>query len=692
MQNGEKPLSQNQVSLKSVLVTEELDRRAFRSPDFETQCNALDELARELATSPPTVLQRVADVARRVLRAGSAGLSLLSTDSRHHAFHWPAISGAWASKGGGGSVFDASPFGVVIAEGSAQLFRYPERYYQYSVPVDPPICEALLHPFFVDGAPVGTIWAIAHDEGRQFDREDARLLASLAGFAGAAYQSMRSIDSVEPTNRRLAAIVEDCEDAIVSKDLNGTIESWNGGAERLFGYPPSEAIGRSITMLIPEERLNEETEILSRIRSGQRIHHFETVRRRKDGSFVEISLTVSPIKDAQGEIIGASKIARDISEQKRIERALLTADRQKNEFLATLAHELRNPLAPIQTSLYIMRLRDPRDEALAELQEVMERQLNHLVRLVDDLLEISRITTGKIDLRLQPVDVRTLVSTAVETSRPFIDAAGHELLVSVPSTPITVHGDPVRLTQVISNILNNACKFTDPGGRIWLTVRSEAGQVAIAVRDNGIGIPVSALSDVLKMFSQVSRERGVSKGGLGIGLALVDRLVNLHGGSIDVHSDGEGQGSEFVVRLPIAKADMGARGASDRLEKGTETRRHKVLIVDDNRDAASSLSTLLQLLGCETQIALSGEDALALVPVFQPRVILLDLGMPGMSGLEVAQCVRRLPSGGDVLLIALTGWGQEEDRRRTREAGFDHHLVKPVSMDLLRVILESASG
>lgn len=684
-------LVQDEIPLKSVLVTEELDQRASRSPDFEVQCDALEELAGELASSPQTVLQRLVDVARRVCRAGSAGISLLSTDSGREGFHWPAISGAWASKVGSGLPFDASPCGVVISQRSTQLFRYPERYYRYSTPVDPPICEALLQPFFVHGTPVGTIWLISHAEDRQFDREDARLLGSLARFAGSAFQVLRSIDALEPSNQRLAAIVEGCEDAIVSKDLNGIIESWNGGAERLFGYSPSEVIGKSITMLIPQERIEEESEILSRIRAGKRIRHFETIRHRKDGSPVEISLTVSPIRNSGGEIVGASKIARDISERKRIERALLAADQQKNEFLATLAHELRNPLAPIQTSLYIMRLRHPMDEALVELQEVMERQLNHLVRLVDDLLEISRITTGKIELRLQQVDVRTLISSAVETSRPLVDAAGHELLVSLPSTPITVQGDPVRLAQVVSNILNNACKFTDPGGRIWLTVTSEPQRVAIAIRDNGIGIPASSLPAVMKMFSQVGRERGVSKGGLGIGLALVDRLVNLHGGSIEVRSDGEGQGSEFVVRLPIAEPDESAAGESDRLEKTPQASRQKVLIVDDNRDAASSLSTLLRLLGCDTQTAHSGEDALGLVPAFKPRVILLDLGMPGMSGFEVAQRVRRLPSGTDALLIALTGWGQEDDRRRTRDAGFNHHLVKPVSMDLLRMILDSAS-
>ncbi|AMV19224.1 Virulence sensor protein BvgS precursor [Planctomyces sp. SH-PL14] len=605
-------------------------------------------------------------------------------------FHWPAIAGAWAPKTGGGLPFDASPCGVVISHRSAQLFRYPERHYHYSVAVDPPICEALLEPFFIDGKPVGTIWLIAHDEDRRFDREDARLLASLGRFAGSAFQILRSIDALEPSNQRLAAIVEGSDDAIVSKDLNGIIESWNAGAEQLFGYPASEAVGRSITMLIPPDRLAEENDILTRVRRGDRIRHFETVRRRKDGSLVEISLTVSPIRNARGEIVGASKIARDVSEQKRIERELLAADRQKNEFLATLAHELRNPLAPIQTSLYILRLRPPADPSAVELQEMMERQVHHMVRLVDDLLEIARITTGKIDLRLQPVDIGTIVASAVETSRPLIDAAAHELVVSVPRHPVTVEGDPVRLSQVVSNLLNNAAKFTNPGGRIALTVSGEGSEVSITVRDNGIGIPPESLPDVLKMFSQVSRQRDASQGGLGIGLALVDRLVALHKGTVEALSDGEGRGSTFVVRLPRSEAPSSPAEGSQAPGPAGAARQQKVLIVDDNRDAAASLCTLLQLLGSDAHAVYSGEEALGMVEAFGPRVILLDLGMPGMSGFEVAQRVRQLPALANVRLIALTGWGQEGDRRRTRESGFDHHLVKPVSLDLLRMIMESA--
>lgn len=285
-------------------------------------------------------------------------------------------------------------------------------------------------------------------------------------------------------------------------------------------------------MLIPEDRLAEEATILQRIRRGQRIEPFETIRRKKDGSPIEISLTISPIMNSKREIVGASKIARDISDQKRIERALIDADRQKNEFLATLAHELRNPLAPIRTSLGVLGLLQPVDERVSQLQEVMDRQVNHMVRLVDDLLEIARIATGRIDLHRQRIDVATLIRNAVETSRPLIDSAQHHLTVSLPPHPLAIEGDMIRLSQVVSNLLNNSAKYTEPGGQIGLTVTSDGTEVTIAVRDNGIGISPETLPDVLNPFAQVHRNRRDSHGGLGIGLSIVQRLVDLHHGSV----------------------------------------------------------------------------------------------------------------------------------------------------------------
>ena len=492
----------------------------------------------------------------------------------------------------------------------------------------------------------------------------------------------------EADKARLAAIVESSDDAIISKDLNSIIMTWNAGATRLFGYTAEEAIGRPITMLMPPERIDEEPSILDRIRRGERIDHYETVRCRKDGTLIDISLTVSPLVDKHGKIVGASKIAHDITSRKQVERTLLEPDRQKNEFLATLAHELRNPLAPIRNSLNILRLTNAESPAAQRVQEMMERQVNHMVRLVDDLLEIARITTGKIELRLEPVEIASVVHTAVDTSRPLIDAGRHHLITKLPPEPLTVEADPMRLSQVISNLLNNAAKYTQPGGQIWLTVSRDAGQAVISVRDTGIGISAELLPHVLEMFTQAERTKRHSQDGLGIGLALVKRLIEMHGGKVEAKSEGEGRGSEFILRLPLAKSQMPSAADdanSNRVAKAKSG--HRILVVDDNQDSAVTLAMLLKVLGNEVETALDGQSALQAFETLRPSVVLLDLGLPDMSGYEVARRLRELPHFEHVTLVALTGWGQEEDRRQTQEAGFDQHLVKPVDLDTLQLLL-----
>ncbi len=486
----------------------------------------------------------------------------------------------------------------------------------------------------------------------------------------------------------LASIVESSDDAIISKDLKSTILSWNAGAERLFGYTAEEAIGRPVTMLMPPDRTDEEAGILSRIQRGERIDHYETIRRRKDGKLLDISLSVSPIRNQDGVIVGASKIARDITDRKRAERALLEADRQKNEFLATLAHELRNPLAPIRNSLHIMRLTRGDMAMVDRVQGMLERQVSHMVRLVDDLLEISRVTMGKIDLRMESVDIEAVVTSAIETARPLIDAANHHLTITLPDHPLVVDGDAVRLSQVVSNLLNNAAKYTHPGGNIWITVTQPGDHVEISVRDDGIGITEDQLPRVLDMFTRTDRGKEHSQEGLGIGLALAKRLTEMHGGRIVVKSGGPDRGSEFIVCLPVSvRPPLDAADDAMLNPLRAVAPRARILVVDDNQDAASSLATLLSLLGCEVAVANDGGTALALFQSFRPTLALLDLGMPGMSGYDVARQVRAMPQHAAVTLVALTGWGQEEDRRRTREAGFDHHLVKPVDLDALQLLL-----
>jgi len=486
----------------------------------------------------------------------------------------------------------------------------------------------------------------------------------------------------------LAAIVSSSDDAIISKTFDGIIQTWNAGAQRIFGYTAEEIIGQSITRLIPPERQDEEPKLLERLRRGESIDHFETVRVTKGGRRIDISLTVSPVRDANCRLIGASKIARDITQRKQAEAALREADRRKDEFLATLAHELRNPLAPIRNSLHILRLKAANDPAADSVFEMMERQVNHMVRLVDDLMEVSRITRGSIELRREPIDLAAVIRSAVETSRPLIEAAGHQLAISLPREAISLYGDEVRLAQVFANLLNNAAKYTDSGGQIWITARREDSEVAVTVRDNGIGLEAHALPIVFDMFMQADRQHERSQGGLGIGLTLVKSLVEMHGGSVSVRSAGQNQGSEFTVRLPIAKhapREVAVPAAPPAVMKS----QRRVLVVDDNADSAASLGMLLKILSMDVKLANDGWTALATIESFRPEVVLLDLGMPGMDGFEVARRVRERSEFDGIVLIALTGWGQPDDRDRTQAAGFQHHLVKPADIAALRLLLGS---
>jgi signal transduction histidine kinase len=369
-----------------------------------------------------------------------------------------------------------------------------------------------------------------------------------------------------------------------------------------------------------------------------------------------------------------------------IER-LRESDRRKDEFLATLAHELRNPLAPLRNSLHVLRVGGDGDAASAPLREMMERQVNHLIRLVDDLLEVSRISRGAFELRRERVEVSVVVRNAVETSEPLIRAAGHELLVALPKQQLWLDGDPVRLAQILANLLNNAANYTNAGGRVELHVRRLDDKVAIAVRDNGAGIAPEALPRLFEMFTRGDHSHRRDQGGLGIGLALARGLAEMHGGSISASSAGLGQGSEFTVTLPLA-ADQGERPASDQ-PAAAALGQQRILVVDDNRDAAESLSMLLELLGAEARVACSGFEALELFASYDPAVVLLDIGMPEMDGYQVARRIRADFPERRPVLVALTGWGQEEDRRRAKDAGFDHHLIKPADMAALQSLLTS---
>lgn len=493
----------------------------------------------------------------------------------------------------------------------------------------------------------------------------------------------------------LAAIVESSDDAIVGKTLEGRILSWNAGATRIFGYQPEEVIGKSITIIIPPELLDEERQILEKIARGERIDHFDTVRVAKDGRRIAISLTVSPVRDANGTVIGASKVARDVSERKRAEQALLRseealreADRRKDEFLALLAHELRNPLAPIRYALAANRKSERTPEQRRQAEEIIERQVAHMSRLLDDLLDVSRITRGTLELKKAPTELSSVIAAAIETARPVLNTKHHDLSVELPQGTVRLDADGVRLAQVFSNLLINAAKYTDPGGRVRLEARREHGEVVVCIRDNGIGIAADMLPRLFTVFTQLNADASRAEGGLGVGLSLVRGLVTLHGGTVVAHSDGPGKGSEFIVRLPL-KVATDARSAGAPSEEHAVGDGLKILVVDDNRDAADTCAMLLEASGHLVQTAYTGRAALELAESFAPHAVLLDIGLPDVSGYTLAQRLRAAPWAQDITLVAVTGWGQEEDRKRALDAGFDHHLVKPIAPEALDALLRS---
>lgn len=757
--------------------------------------------------------------------------------------------------------------------------------------------------------------------------------------------------NAEAAQARLAAIVNSSDDAIVSKDLNGRITSWNPGAERILGYTAAEMIGQPIKTIIPEDRHAEEDDILARLARGESVDHFETVRVKKDGSLIDISITISPLKDATGQIIGASKIAREVTAQKRMQEQLRSseerfrlaadaaqaliyevdlvsgkaaiayglqrltgftpnelplsndswharihpddlaahlervkaviksgdhyrseyrvrhangswihvedlgqvirasagravrlagsiidvtqrkqfedalrdseerfrtladnisqfawiadasgsitwynqrwydytgttleavrgwgwkqvhhpdhvdrvvarfqhsldtgelwedtfplrgkdgnfrwflsravpirdqagnisrwfgtntdvteqreaaeslreladklrdADRRKDEFLAMLAHELRNPLAPIRNAVHILQLTEGISDDVQSIHAVMDRQLNQLVRLVDDLLDVSRVQLGKIDLRRDQVDLKTVITQAVETCRPALDEAQHDLRLAIPPQPFIVNGDAQRLAQVFSNLLNNASKYSAPGSKIVIALHRDDQDAVVAVKDNGVGIDHDALPHIFDVFTQVESSLERSKGGLGIGLALVRQLVELHGGSVTAKSEGLDRGSEFIVRLPIAAQRISPPIVTD--STNGDAPKHRVLIVDDNRDSARTMALMLNLKGHETRTAHDGLEAIAAAEDFRPTFVLLDIGLPKLNGFEVARKIREQPWGRDIFLAAMTGWGQEEDRRKSTEAGFNAHLVKPVDFGTLAELFAKHSA
>ncbi len=938
-------------ALESVDITPELEQRPARQPDHAAENRALVGLAERMATAPKDVLEKLVGVALELCRAQSAGVSVAEKLDGEAVFRWQATTGALAGLAGGTLRRAESPCRVVVEGRQPMLFRSPERGFPALAAAQPGIAEALLVPFVVAGEAVGTVWVVAHDSARHFDREDVRVLSNLARFAALALQTL-SQSGAETSARRqseeTSAALRESEHRFTKfmqhlpglawiKDLEGRYVFVNDAAEKAFRRPRAELLGRSDEEIFPAEvaaefkehdrralaesgvqtietlehedgvhhsivakfpisgaegapalvggvaiditeRLRAEEIVLEseeRLRAiadtspaiiymtepngyctflspawtemtGQEVerglgfgwgaavhpedleltrgvfaptptpsrfriefrlasangeHHWvigtgaprfgksgeflgyvgsvldidkeklgeEALRqsvqiyralgesidygvwmcdpsgrnvyasdaflrlvglsqeeyssfgwasvlhpddvertaafwreclrsgqqwdiehrfRGVDGAWHPILARGVPVKNERGETTAWAGINLDISRLKQVEDELREGDRRKDEFLATLAHELRNPLAPIRNSLHVLRLAGSGPDT-GRVHEMIDRQVNHLIRLVDDLLEVARITSGKIDLRRERVDLVDVARAAIETGRPAIEGARHRLEVSLPAEPLVLEADAVRLAQVLSNLLNNAAKYTEASGTIWVRAERQGRWATLSVRDTGVGIPPAMLPRVFDLFTQVDRTLGRSQGGLGIGLALVKRLVEMHGGSVEVQSSGWGAGSEFTVRLPLATpraVEPVSETRPDESLPGSAARR-RLLVVDDNRDAADSLALLLRLHGVEVLVAYDGASALEKVRAFRPEIALLDLGMPGLDGFQVASRIRKERDLDGVVLVALTGWGQPEHRRQSSEAGFDHHLVKPVELGDLRQLV-----
>jgi signal transduction histidine kinase/CheY-like chemotaxis protein len=418
----------------------------------------------------------------------------------------------------------------------------------------------------------------------------------------------------------------------------------------------------------------------------------EIIIERPDGQRLTALAHANPIHDEGGNLLGAVNVLVDISDRKRSEVALKEADRSKNEFLATLAHELRNPLAPIRAAVKILELKATITPESQSALEVIDRQTRQMARLIDDLLDIARITSNKLELRKERIQLREVFKMAVETSSPLIEQRGHKLTVKTPGQSIHLDGDLVRLAQIVSNLLNNAAKYTERGGQIWLTAARKGNDAIVTVRDTGIGVPPETMPRIFEMFTQAERPAHRSAGGLGIGLTLVRRLVQMHGGTIMASSEGPGKGSEFTLTLPMVDRSLLVK--KKRVKRARETQignptSFRILVVDDNRDSAESLGLLLDLLGYEVRVVHDGLTAVRVAGEFEPRAVLLDIGLPSLNGYDAARRIRQQPGGAQAVLIAVTGWGQEVDRQRSKQAGFDHHLVKPLDPDTLTTLLAS---
>ncbi len=503
----------------------------------------------------------------------------------------------------------------------------------------------------------------------------------------AADETKKLLDQVHAEKERLALVLGSISDEVYFTDTAGRYVFANQAALREFGHRSVEGIDvrKVISHMIVlradgTPRPMDEAPPL-RALAGEVIRDEEQiVRTPRTGQLRHRQVSSAPVRDPSGRIIGSVSVVRDITDRKRAETSLREADRRKNVFLATLSHELRNPLAPIRTAVRLLDSPEVSQADLKRLQSILSRQVDHMTSLLDDLLDVSRLTHGELTLKKSYIALRQLLDNAVETAQPLINAKHHRLRIELPPEPLTLEVDALRCTQVVSNLLTNAAKYTSASGEITLGCRLEPESLVIFVRDTGIGVAPEMYAEIFKMFVQAEPAQERAEGGLGIGLALVKALVELHEGRIEVHSPGPNRGTTFTVSLPrsviVADPDRTIAASRDRPTYKVESR--CVLVADDNADGADLLATLLRLSGHDVHVAHDGVEALELAARVRPQVALLDIGMPGMSGYEVAERIRGEVWGRQMMLVAVTGWGQEEDKRKAKACGFDHHLTKPM--------------
>ena len=655
----------------------------------------LQEISTQLMyEGDPTVLyEQILDAAIAITGSDMAGIQVV--DTSHHNLRTLAFRGFELERG---KVFDwtgpassvarrverrvtvpeVETCDFIVGTPALEDFREAEIRAAQSTPLSSRSGEVL--------GIISTYWRRPYRPSQR----DLRLLDVLARQAADLMERWRAEGDRIESERRFRTLIEQVSDyAIFTTDVDGRATSWNEGVKLVLGFDEADFIGHDVTNIIfTSEDLHAgvpRQEMAEAVAAGRASS--DRWMRKKDGTpFFAMSTTTSQRNEA-GELVGFVKITRDQTDRKRLEDELSEASRHKDEFLAVLSHELRNPLAPIRNGLELMKLLLNEPAKLEKIRHLVERQTLHLIRLVDDLLDVSRINSGKFELRKSRIRLHDIVESAVEASRPFIQEARHELTVDMLDESIEVNADPHRLAQVLSNLLINAAKYTSVGGSIRLAVEKLKDDVTLTVQDTGIGIPAEMQEHIFGIFTQGS-EPETGSSGLGVGLMVVKSLVGMHGGSIEVYSAGSNQGSEFRVRLPIVAGPKAEEEVQIQAVKLPASGK-RALIVDDNKAAADMLSMVVAMLGNEVRTAYGGLEGIEIAAKFQPEIVFMDLGMPLMDGFETARRLRQQPGGQEMMLVALTGWGQDADRQRTREAGFRHHLVKPAGRsDLQQLFAE----